>query len=158
MVRRRRPARTSAHLHNHEPGRRGRRKEVREVIRSHLNYVVADTKQWEQAGAYEIDRHPRVDAFVKNQGLEFAIPYLDNGQPHEYVPDFVIRFDNGLHLILETKGYDSLKDVKAAAARRWVAAVNADRHFGEWRYEMATEVGAVRAILDAVAIGEAFGA
>jgi type III restriction enzyme len=133
-------------------------KEVREVVRSHLNYIVADTKQWEQAAAYQIDRHPRVDAFVKNQGLGFAIRYLDNGQPHEYIPDFVIRFDNGLHLILETKGYDPLKDVKAAGARRWVAAVNADRRFGEWRYEMATEVGAVRAILDAVATGEPVGA
>jgi hypothetical protein len=30
------------------------------------------------------------------------------------------------YLVLETKGFDDLADVKAAAAERWVAAVNAD--------------------------------
>ena len=30
-------------------------REVREVVRSHMNYVVADTKQWEQSAAYLID-------------------------------------------------------------------------------------------------------
>src|SRR5262249_47323402 len=33
-------------------------REVREVTYSHLNYVVADTKQWEQSAAYLIDKHP----------------------------------------------------------------------------------------------------
>ncbi len=40
---------------------------------------------------YSIDTHERVEAFVKNAGLGFAIPYFDNGQTHEYVPDFLIR-------------------------------------------------------------------
>ena len=42
---------------------------------------------WEQQAAYYLDRHDRVDAFVKNQGLNFAIPYLHNGQGHEYLPE-----------------------------------------------------------------------
>jgi len=81
-------------------------KDVREVVNSHLNYVVADTKQWEQSAAYLIDTHPRVEAFVKNAGLGFGIPYFNNGEPHEFIPDFVIRFKNreNFHLILETKG------------------------------------------------------
>ena len=66
-------------------------RDVREVIHSHLNYVVADTKKWEQAAAYTIDKHEKVYAFVKNAGLGFAIPYLHNGQPHDYMPDFIIR-------------------------------------------------------------------
>jgi type III restriction enzyme len=66
-------------------------KDVREVRRCHLNYVVADTGKWEQAAAYLIDTHPAVAAFVKNAGLGFAIPYLDNGQDHDYYPDFIIR-------------------------------------------------------------------
>ncbi len=66
-------------------------KDVREVVKSHLNYVVADTKVWEQAAAYVIDTHPGVAAFVKNAGLGFSIPYLHNGQPREYVPDFIVR-------------------------------------------------------------------
>ncbi len=48
-------------------------KDVREVSKSHVNYVVADTKQWEQAAAFYIDRNKRVEAFVKNAGLGFAI-------------------------------------------------------------------------------------
>ena len=64
---------------------------------------------------------------MKNQGLGFAIPYLHDGQRHDYIPDFIIRLDNGVHLVLETKGFDVLKEVKVAAAARWVDAVNVDR-------------------------------
>lgn len=114
-------------------------REVREVIKSHLNYVVADTKSWEQTAAYHIDKHPAVEAFVKNSGLGFAIPYLHNGQAHDYEPDFIIRLDSEspLHLILETKGYDPLEEVKQAAAQRWVTAMNADGSCGRWRYAIA---------------------
>ena len=114
-------------------------KDVREVVRSHLNYVVADTKKWEQSAAYAIDNHPMVEAFVKNAGLGFAIPYLHNGQPHDYEPDFIIRLkvEPPVHLILEMKGYDPLTDVKAQAAHRWVAAVNADGAYGPWAYGIA---------------------
>ena len=125
-------------------------KDVREVSRSHVNYVVADTKVWEQSAAYILDNHRVVDAFVKNAGLGFAVPYLHNGQTHDYVPDFIVRLktEPAIHLILETKGFDELGDVKAAAAERWVAAVNADGQFGVWRYRQARSVDKVRAILD----------
>jgi type III restriction enzyme len=114
-------------------------KEVREVIKSHVNYIVADTKVWEQSAAYFIDTHGQVDAFVKNAGLGFAIPFLHNGQPHDYVPDFIIRLngDPRKYLILETKGYDELADIKVQAAQRWVSAVNVDGRFGTWRYAVA---------------------
>jgi type III restriction enzyme len=113
-------------------------KDVREVIHSHLNYVVADTKQWEQSAAYIIDHHGAVDAFVKNAGLGFAIPYLHSGQQHDYIPDFIIRLKHKeqSYLILETKGFDELADVKTQAAHRWVNAVNADGRYGNWQYAM----------------------
>jgi type III restriction enzyme len=111
-------------------------REPKEVIRSHLNYVVPDTAKWEQAAAYYIDGHELVDAFVKNAGLGFAIPYLFNGQMHDYMPDFIIRLktDPLIHLVLETKGYDPREEVKRAAAERWVAAVNAEGSYGRWAY------------------------
>jgi type III restriction enzyme len=117
-------------------------REVREVEKSHVNYVVADTKRWEQSAAYYIDTQPAVAAFVKNAGLGLGIPYLHNGEQHEYVPDFVIRLagDAERYLLLETKGYDPLKDVKSAAAERWCAAVNALEDFGEWRYRLVTKM------------------
>ena len=32
-------------------------------------------------------------SFVKNFGLNFTIPYLHNGKPSDYLPDFVVRLD-----------------------------------------------------------------
>ncbi len=126
-------------------------KKVRDVQKSHLNYVVQDSK-WEQSAAYHLDQHARVVAFVKNQGLGFAIPYLHNGQLHSYVPDFIARLDNGVHLVLETKGHDPLEDVKTQAAERWVRAVNAEGSFGEWGYAISHEMNAVPALVDEVAV------
>ena len=93
---------------------------------------------------------------MKNAGLGFGVPYLYNGQMHDYVPDFIVRMkgEPSMNLILETKGYDPLAEVKRAAAERWVAAVNADGSYGEWAYRMvrsATEVPGVISALAAVA-------
>lgn len=114
-------------------------KEVREVERSHLNYVVADTKKWEEAAAFVLDHHDLVESFAKNAGLGFGIPYLHNGESHEYQPDFLVRLvrtsdKRPTTLILETKGYDPLREVKEAAANRWVQAVNAEGRHGRWAY------------------------
>lgn len=124
-------------------------RDVREVVKSHLNYVVADTKQWEQSAAYHIDRHPAVEAFAKNAGLGFAIPYFHNGQMHDYVPDFIVRLktEPASYLILETKGYDPLEEIKRDAAVRWTKAVNADGTYGQWHYRVAKNVEEVSKIL-----------
>ena len=95
-----------------------------------------------------LDTHPSVESFVKNAGLGFAIPYVHNGRPHDYQPDFIVRLTDRTQVILETKGFDEVADIKAQAAERWVAAVNADAQFGTWRYEMARSVGRVRELLD----------
>jgi type III restriction enzyme len=124
-------------------------KDVRPVEHCHLNYAVLDTRRWEQCAAYVVDTHPNVEAFVKNDGLGFAIPYVHDGQGHDYIPDFIIRLKPGgkssvaHHLILETKGFDPLAEVKAEAARRWVKAVNADARYGHWQYAVVKGVGEV---------------
>jgi len=107
-------------------------------------------REVEQSAAYSIDSHPSVEAFVKNAGLGFAIPYHHNGQPHDDVPDFIVRLaaEPPRHLILETKGYDELEEVKRHAAERWVAALNAEGSFGLWSYAMAKKPADVRTILD----------
>lgn len=128
-------------------------RDIREVEHCHLNAVVLDTKQWEQAAAYILDTHPAVGAFVKNAGLGFAIPYLHNGQMHDYIPDFIVRFRTApeRYLILETKGFDPLAEIKVQAAQRWVDAVNADGQYGQWRYGIARKPEEIRQILDAEA-------
>jgi type III restriction enzyme len=111
-----------------------------------------DTGRWEQSASYYIDTHEKVAAFVKNQGLSFAIPYLHNGQAHDYIPDFIVRLTNGTNLILEMKGHDDLAEIKVAAARRWVAAVNADSSFGKWDYAIAYNPNDVPSLIDEAAI------
>jgi type III restriction enzyme len=127
-------------------------KDVREVVNSHVNYVVADTARWEQSAAAVIDRHSATRAFVKNAGLGFFIPYVHNGQRHDYTPDFIIwlKTDDGVrhYLILETKGFDPLEEVKRAAAMRWVAAVNVEGRFGHWQFEIVKRVPDVAAKID----------
>ena len=126
-------------------------KQVKDVVKSHVNYVVLDSK-WESSAAYHLDQHPRVAAFVKNQGLGFAIPYLHAGSGHEYIPDFLVRLDNGVTLVLETKGgRDEKAEVKEQAARRWVAAVNADGRNGEWDYAVSRDMNEIPALLDGTA-------
>jgi hypothetical protein len=68
--------------------------------------------------------------------LGFAIPYFHNGQSHDYTPDFIVRLktEPPIHLILEVKRYDDLKEVKAQAAQGWVEAVNAEASYGRWVY------------------------
>jgi len=125
-------------------------KEPLELVRSHVNAVVPDTMKWEKCAACYIGNHSLTDAFVKNFGLEFAIPYFHKGQPHDYLPDFIVRLktDPVIHLILETKGYDPLEQVKSEAAHRWVNAVNADKTSGRWEYRIARKPEEARRLLD----------
>jgi type III restriction enzyme len=131
------------------------RREPYLVEKSHLNFIVPDTRRWEQSAAYRLDRHPAVEAFVKNAGLGFAIPYVHDGRQREYQPDFIVRISNGtrVQLILETKGFDELKELKMQAAERWVRAVNADGRFGVWRYALATRPEEVDVIIEKTARG-----
>ncbi len=122
------------------------------VTRSHVNAVVPDTKTWEQSAAYYLDTHEKVEAFVKNAGLGFAIPYLHNGEMHDYMPDFLVKLksDPPTILILETKGFDPLADIKRQAAERWTSAVTAEGSYGIWRYVMVKTPAEVRTVLDRI--------
>jgi type III restriction enzyme len=128
-------------------------KPVREVIKCHLTFAVSDTAQWEQSVAARLDRSEQVLAFVKNEFLGFAIPYIDNGQDHEYYPDFLVRLRGGedpFTLIIEVKGRpDPLEQVKREAAQRWVDAVNAEGSFGRWGYAIVRDPKETAAVLEA---------
>ena len=91
--------------------------------------------------------------FVKNAGLGFSIPYFDNGQDHEYIPDFIIRLkgDGLRHVILETKGYDVREQKKIEAAERWVNAVNASGHYGQWSYRIVKNPAQAQTVLSELA-------
>lgn len=101
--------------------------------KSHINQVVIDST-WEASEAYQFDKSHHVNAWVKNDHLGFFIMYTCRGVVRKYYPDFIIRLQNGNHLILETKGQD--KDevrTKQAHLQEWVKAVNNHGGFGKWR-------------------------
>ncbi len=107
--------------------------------RSHISHVVLDSS-WEEQLALTLEGHPRVLAYAKNQALGFDIPYLDGGIRRRYLPDFLVRLDDGrdepLHLVLEVKGLrDESDKAKAEATRElWVPGVNALGGFGRWAF------------------------
>jgi len=83
-----------------------------------------------------------VVCYVKNHNLGFTIPYTLNGEERGYIPDFIVRVNDGrgaddlLNLIIEVSG-EARKDkvVKVATARSlWVPAINNHSGFGRWAY------------------------
>ena len=124
------------------------RKVVVETERSPVNYVVLDGikgNTWEEtvAGILENDTE-RVASYVKNDRLDFDIPYVHEGRSHRYVPDFIVRLvrphDDPVTrtLIIEVSGGQKSPGptaAKASTARgQWCTAVNNDGGYGRWGY------------------------
>lgn len=109
--------------------------------KSHVNWVVGDS-DWELEAARVIEEHPATLSYVKNQGLGLEIPYRFGSETRRYLPDFVIRLDDGhgpadpLHLVLEIKGFRGLDaELKASTMRTlWVPGVNRLEDFGRWAF------------------------
>ena len=117
--------------------------------RSHINCCVFDST-WEASEAFELDRNPDVEAWVKNEHLGFEILYIFKGVILKYRPDFIIRLKNGDHLILETKGQDTQQDkTKREFLDEWVRAVNEHGGFGKWQSAVSTNPADVAGILKA---------
>ena len=119
-------------------------KSVYPGAKCHLSYVVADS-DWEHKLAQTLDGMPEVEAYAKNQGLGFLIPYTFEGGAANYMPDFIVRVRDGgaepLNLIVEVTG-ERRKDKAAkvaAAATLWVPAVNSEGRFGRWAFLEVTD-------------------
>ncbi|QJU58900.1 DEAD/DEAH box helicase family protein [Sphingomonas sp. AP4-R1] len=116
-----------------------------DLRRSHVSHVVCDST-WEAELARVLETHPRVTAYVKNQGLGFEVPYRDGSTPRRYIPDMIVRLDTGdaepLNLILETKGYrKGDAQLKAETMKTmWVPGVNNLGTFGAWAFAEFTDV------------------
>ncbi len=118
--------------------------------KSHINFCVFDSR-WEATEAFELDRNPNVEAWVKNDHLGFEVLYVFKGVIHKYRPDFLIRLKTGGHLVLEVKGQDTQQDrTKREFLDEWVRAVNEHGGFGEWRWAVSTHPSDVAGILQQV--------
>lgn len=113
-------------------------KPVQATQASHLNFVACDTKSWEQAAMFQLEQLAKKDdvlCYVRNDHMEFNIPYEFYGTSQVYEPDFLVRLRNGMTVILEIKGQPREDtDAKHQAAHRWVAAVNRWGKLGQWGF------------------------
>lgn len=111
----------------------------------HVNWVVLDS-DWEAELCRVAEAHPRVRAYIKNQGLGLEVPYLHGSTVHKYIPDFIVQVDDGqpdpLNLIVEIKGYrgEDAKEKKATMETYWVPGVNYLGVYGRWAFVELTDV------------------
>ena len=130
----------------------------------HINHVALDS-DWEAEFARVAERHPGVICYVKNQGLGLEVPYKDGSTARAYVPDFIVRIDDGhgagdpLHLVVEVKGYrhENVKLKSETMRTQWVPGVNNLGLHGRWVFEEFNDVYEIdkefKALIDRV-VGE----
>jgi len=109
--------------------------------KSHVSHVVLDSN-WEAKLAEVLEDMDEVIHYVKNFQLGFTIPYTFNGEEKAYLPDYLIRIDDGhgnedlLNLVLEVSG-EARKDkaAKVETARNlWIPSINNHGGFGRWAF------------------------
>ena len=137
------------------------RKVVIEATKSPVNYVVLDGPKgntWEEALAYYLEHDDRVASFVKNDHLDFIIPYVFQGVAHEFWPDFLVRLhptatDPTLRtLIVEVSGgrkEQDRREAKAHTARdSWCVAVNNHGGYGRWGFVELDDITKLQPVMD----------
>lgn len=105
----------------------------------HVSHAVMDSN-WENKMLQSLEQMNEVVSYVKNHNLGFTIPYTLNGEQRNYLPDFIVRINDGqkelLNLILEVSG-EARKDkaAKVATARTlWIPAVKNHGGLGRWDF------------------------
>jgi len=129
--------------------------------RCHVNWAVLDS-EWEGEFCRVVEAHPRVRSYVKNQNLGLEVPYRYGSEMRKYIPDFIVRVDDGhgnddlLNLIVEIKGYrrEDAKEKKSTMDTYWVPGVNHLGTHGRWAFAEFTEVYMIEADFKAKVEGE----
>ena len=119
--------------------------------KSHVNLVILDS-DWEGEFCRVAESHPKVQAYVKNHGLGFEVPYRFGSETRKYLPDFIVLVDDGhdgdlLHLVVEIKGYrrEDAIEKKSTMDTYWVPGVNHLGIYGRWAFAEFTEVYQIEA-------------
>ena len=132
----------------------------------HVNKVAYDSG-WEAEFCRMAESHPQVRAYVKNQGLDFTVPYRDGPIARDYLPDFIVRVDDGhgeqdpLNLVVEVKGRrgENAKVKKETMENYWIPGVNRLGGYGRWAFVEFRDAHTMRPDLDAAlksVVSEAF--
>jgi type III restriction enzyme len=117
------------------------------TVRSQISHVVYDSA-WEKVVADLCEKVPQVVAWAKNDHLDFVIRYLWRGSSRNFVPDYLIRLNNGKTLVLEVKGIDDERNrMKRAAMAVWIRTVNEQGGFGQWCFDVVFEPARTRDVI-----------
>lgn len=117
------------------------------VLRSQISHAVYDSV-WEKAVVDICEKEPFVTAWAKNDHLDFVIRYLWRGSSRKFIPDYLIRLNNGKTLILEVKGQDSEQNrAKRAATDVWIKTVNEQGGFGQWCFDVVFDPAQIRDVI-----------
>jgi len=115
--------------------------------------VILDS-DWEAEFCRVVESHPKVKAYVKNHNLGLEVPYQYGSHTRTYIPDFIVRVDDGkpdlLNLIVEIKGYrgEDANEKKITMDTYWVPGVNNLKQYGRWAFAEFTEVYEIEAEFD----------
>ncbi|MEO9162637.1 MAG: DEAD/DEAH box helicase family protein, partial [Casimicrobiaceae bacterium] len=115
--------------------------------RCQVNWMILDS-DWEAEFCRVAETHSRVRAYVKNHNLGLEVPYRYGSEMRRYIPDFIVRVDDGhgdedlLNLIVEIKGYrrEDAKEKKGTMETHWVPGVNHLRSLGRWAFAEFTDI------------------
>jgi type III restriction enzyme len=113
----------------------------------HVNWAILDS-DWEGEFCRVAESHRLVKAYVKNQNLGLEVPYRMGSKSRKYIPDFIVRIDDGhgpddlLNLIVEIKGYrgEDAREKKSTMDTYWIPGVNSLKTYGRWAFAEFTEV------------------
>jgi type III restriction enzyme len=121
--------------------------------RCHVNYVAWDSA-WEAEFCRVAESHPKVKAYIKNQGLGLEVPYLYGSIQRKYIPDFIVQIDDGhsdlLNLVVEIKGYrqEDAKDKANTMRNYWIPGVNNLAFYGRWAFAEFTDAFEIQSDFD----------
>jgi type III restriction enzyme len=115
--------------------------------RCHVNYVILDSN-WEAEFCRVAESHRRVRTYVKNHNLGLEVPYRYGSETRTYLPDFIVRVDDGhgdddlLNIVVEIKGYrrEDAKEKKSTMETYWVPGVNNLGAYGRWAFAELTDM------------------
>ena len=112
-----------------------------DTTKSHVNKVAGDEDSWQQIAVRALESCEQVKSYVRNQYLEFYIPYLEGTTERNYMPDFiaVVQKSDGecIHLLIEISHFPTFDPQKQETIRRyvndyWIEAVNTLGKYGQW--------------------------
>jgi type III restriction enzyme len=115
--------------------------------KNQVNWVMLDS-DWEAEFCRIAEAHPKVIAYTKNHNLGLEVPYRYGSEMRKYIPDFIVRVDDGhgpddlLNLIVEIKVYrrEDAKEKKSTMDTYWVPGVNHLIAYGRWAFAEFTDI------------------